>query len=135
VLGLYLAGTSASSDEAVIHAYYSLLLDSNVTHAQVVARNAFEAAPTDGMRRTVYLFSLWKQHRAREAGPLLAELKAGTGTGLVPAPLIRALILMQTGETEAARASLAQWNASVALPEETALAKWLSGLLEDNAKP
>jgi Flp pilus assembly protein TadD len=132
VLGLYIANTSDLSDtpdttdEAVAHAYYSLLLDANIAHANVVARTAFEAAPADIARRMVYIFSLWKQHRAAEAMPLLSAVKSEATSDLVPISLLRATILAQLGDTDAARASLGQFNAGSALPEEVALADRIS---------
>jgi Flp pilus assembly protein TadD len=134
VLGLYLDSTPDTTDEAVAHAYYSLLLDRNVAHAHVVARNAFEAAPADVGRRMVYVFSLWKQQRAAEAMPLLSDLKPGGTSDLVPIALVRATILAQLGATDAARASLAQFQAASALPEEIALAGRISGLLSAQAE-
>ncbi len=126
VLGLYISGTPETTDEAVTHAYYSMLLDSNLAYAHVVARNAFEVAPGDPMRRLVYVFSLWKQHRAAEAMPLLAPVKAGEDTGVVPLELVRATIQAQLGVGEAARISLAEFKTTSALPEEVALAAKLS---------
>jgi predicted Zn-dependent protease len=133
VLTTYLGGNSDASDDAVASAYYSLLLDSNMARAHVVARAAFEAAPADSARRMVYVFSLWKQRRAAEARPLLAEVKPGAVSDMVPIPLLRATILVQLGETEAARASLAQFNPAAALPEEVALAERLAAQLQAQA--
>jgi hypothetical protein len=122
VLSLQVGANTDPTDEAVALAYYSLLLDANVAHAHVVARNAFETVPGDPVRRMVYAFSLWKQRRAAEAMPLLAEVPAGITSGLVPIPLLRATILAQLGATDAARASLARFSPASALPEELALA-------------
>lgn len=135
VLNLHLAGNPDPTDEAVAQAYYSLLLDTNLARAHVVARNAFEAAPADSARRMVYVFSLWKQRRAAEARPLLAEVKPGTVSDTVPIPLLRATILVQLGDADAARASLAQFNATAALPEEVALADLLTNQLKVQATP
>jgi len=132
VLGLYLANTSETSDisgttdEAVAHAYYSLLLDTNMAHAHVVASNAFAAAPANVVRRMVYVFSLWKQHRAAEAMPLLSSVKTDATADLVPISLLRAAIQAQLGVTDGARASLARFNAESALPEEVVLADRIS---------
>ncbi|MBC7366180.1 MAG: hypothetical protein H7343_05095 [Undibacterium sp.] len=126
VLGLYVASNGETTDEAVAHAYYSLLLDTNAVRAHVVARSAFEAAPGDTVRRMVYVFSLWKQHRAAEAMPLLAAVPPGAASDLVAIPLLRATILTQLGNAEAARASLAHFNPTSALPEEIELAEKIS---------
>jgi hypothetical protein len=129
VLGLFLADNTDPTDEAVAAAYYGLLLDTSVARAHVMARNAFEAAPADSTRRMVYVFSLWKQHRAAEARPLLGEVKPGAVSALLPIPLLRATIQVQFGDADAARASLVQFNPANALPEEAALANQLSAQL------
>lgn len=134
VLDTHLGGNPDTTDEAVAQAYYSLLLDTNVARAHVVARNAFEASPADTTRRMVYVFSLWKQRRAAEARPLLVDLKAGATSELVPIALLRATILVQLGDAGAAQASLAQFNAAGALPEEIALAEKLSAQLATQAR-
>lgn len=133
VLGLYLAEHTDMTDETVAQAYYSLLLDTNVARAHVVARSAFEAAPADTGRRMVYVFSLWKQRRAAEARPLLNEAGDSAVSDLVPVPLLRATIQVQLGEAEPARVSLARFNAGNALPEETALAARLAAQLKTQA--
>ena len=122
VLSLSVGDSTDPTDEAVAQAYYSLLLDTNVAHAHVVARNAFEATPADPSRRMVYAFSLWKQHRAAEAMPLLASLAVGARSELVPIPLLRATIQAQMGARDAAQVSLTQFKTESALPEEVALA-------------
>ncbi|MEO6874945.1 MAG: hypothetical protein ABI222_08995 [Opitutaceae bacterium] len=135
VLGLYIANTTDTTNEAVAHAYYSLLLDSNVARAHVVARNAFEAAPADMMRRMVYAFSLWKQGRAAEAVPLLANVPSGTVSGVVPVALLSAAIQAQVGDIAAARASLARFDRANALPEEISLADEITRLLASLTAP
>lgn len=135
VLSLYLAEHPETSDEAVAQAYYSLLLDTNLARAYVVARSAFEAAPADTGRRMVYVFSLWKQRRAAEARPLLNGVDGSAVSDLVPVPLLRAAIQVQLGEADAARASLARFNATGALPEEVALAAQLTAQLQAQTLP
>jgi len=122
VLSLHVGDSPDATDEAVAQAYYSLLLDTNVAHAHVVARAAFEVAPADPGRRMVYAYSLWKQHRAAEAMPLLSSLEAGAKSDLLPIPLLRATIQAQMGARDAAQASLAEFKPESALPEEVALA-------------
>jgi hypothetical protein len=135
VLALFIGDNTDSTDEAVAGAYYSLLLDTNVARAHVTARNAFETAPADPVRRMVYAFSLWKQRRAAEAMPLLAEVAPGAKTELLSIPLVRAVIQTQMGARVAAQASLADFKAESALPEEVALAATLSGQLSAQAEP
>jgi hypothetical protein len=133
VLGLYIAVTPEADEEAVLHAYYSLLLNDNVARAQVAARKAFEAAPADGVRRMVYAFSLLKQHRAPEALTVLSDAKEGAASEPIPLGLIRASILAQLGRKEQARASLSGFNAALALPEEADLARRISSQLDAQA--
>jgi hypothetical protein len=135
VLTLFIGGNTDSTDEAVANAYYSLLLDTNVARAHVAARNAFETAQADPVRRMVYAFSLWKQRRAAEAMPLLAEVAPGAKTELLSIPLVRAIIQTQMGAREAAQASLAKFQADSALPEEVALAATITGQLSAQAEP
>ncbi|MBC8009258.1 MAG: CDC27 family protein [Burkholderiales bacterium] len=128
VLGLYLAAAPGASDEAVAHAYYSLLLDIHVSRAEVAARTAFEATPSDARRRMVQAFALLKQQRASEALPLLAPPSEAEAQSpeLKPIPLLRAAVLARLGESAAARESLANFDLASALPEEVALAELLA---------
>jgi hypothetical protein len=128
VLGLHVAAAPGASDEAVAHAYYSLLLGTHVARAEVAARTAFEASPTDARRRMVQAFSLLKQQRAAEALPLLAVLSDADARApeLRPVPLLRAAVLARLGESAAARASLAVFDLETALPEEAAMAERLA---------
>ncbi len=135
VLGLYVASNGESTDEAVSHAYLSLLLDSNLAKAHVTANAAFLAKPADPARRMVNVFSLWKQGRSSEAAPLITAVPAGASSEFLSIPLIRALILAQQGNAASARESLAQINAATALPEEVALAEKTSKQLEAQAAP
>ena len=135
MLSLYVGDNPDPTDEAVAQAYYSLLLDTNVARAHVMARNAFEAAPADPVRRMVYAFSLWKQRRAAEAMPLLSAVGPGASSELVSIPLLRAAIQIQMGAREAAQASLAQFKADSALPEEVALAGRFTSQLATQSAP
>ncbi len=129
VLGLHVALTSDTTPEATEHAYYSLLTDSHLSRAHVVAQNAYNAAPNDPRRRLVYAFSLWKQERTAEALPLLADIPPQTVVDPVPGALLQALIQSQVGDFEDARDSLAHFNADSALPEETKLASQVAASL------
>jgi hypothetical protein len=111
-----------------------MLLDNNVARAHVVARNAFEAVPADPVRRAVYAFSLWKQRRVAEAMPLLSGIQPSAKSELVSIPLVRATIQAQMGARDAALASLAQFQADTALPEEVALAAKVSNQLSAQAE-
>ena len=135
VLSLYVGENTDPTDESVALAYYNLLLDTNVARSHVAARNAFEAEPADPVRRMVYAFSLWKQQRAAEAMPVLSGVKPGAKSELISIPLLRAVIQTQMGAREEAQASLAQFKAGSALPEEVALATKISGLLSAQAEP
>ena len=138
VLSLYVGRNTDPTDETVALAYYSLLLDVDVSQAHVMARNAFELTPADPARRMVYVFSLWKQHRSAEALPLIADMPADAKSDLVPIPLMRATIEAQMADVDAARANLGKFKADSALPEEAALATRISGQLasqRESVKP
>lgn len=125
VLDLHLGGSVTPGETAVAHAYYSLLLDVGVARAEVMARSAHEAAPADATRRRVRAFSLWRQNRAPEAIALLDGMP-DDAPGVGPTALLRAAVLLQLGDVEAARASLARFRREDALPEEIALADQLA---------
>lgn len=127
VITLYVSRTSDTSDEAVSQAYYSLISDANVPRAHVLAKTAFESSPDDPTRRIVYAFSLWKQHRAAEANALLADLKLGSSSGVVPVALLRSAIDVDLGLFDEAQSNLALFITSAGLPEEVALAEKISG--------
>jgi cellulose synthase operon protein C len=135
ILTQYVSRTSDTTDEAVAQAYYSLISDTNVSRAHVLAKNAFESAPDDQTRRLVYAFSLWKQRRAAEAGALLAAMQSAGVSDLVPAALVRAAIDADLGQGEEARNSLALFNAENALPDETALADKITLQLSRQNEP
>lgn len=122
ILGMYVARTSETTEEAVTQAYYGLISDTNVPRAQTLAKTAFESTPDDPTRRLVYALSLWKQRRVAEANALLAALQSGGASDLIPAALVRAAIDADLGQGDDARNNLALFNAENALPEETALA-------------
>lgn len=130
VLGLYLDNTPGLSDEAVEHAYYSLLVDNNVSQAHVTARNAYEAARTNSFRKLVYAFSLWKQQRIDESAALLKDFIPEVGESIVPAALVRAAILADQTRNAEAAAALANFDAATALPEEAAIARRVTTKLE-----
>ena len=138
VLSLYVGRNTDPTDETVVLAYYSLLLDVDAARAHVMARNAFELTPADPVRRMVYVFSLWKQRRSAEALPLIADMPANAKSDLVPIPLMRATIEAQMADVDAAKASLGQFKAESALPEEVSLAARISGQLasqRESVKP
>jgi cellulose synthase operon protein C len=122
VLTAHVGRTSDNTAEAVALAYYSLLTDANLSRAHVLAEKTFTAAPDDVSRRLAYAFSLLKQRRAAEAQTLLAEIKAGESSDLAPVSLVRAAVQAELGAFEEARASLALFDSTTALPEEAALA-------------
>jgi cellulose synthase operon protein C len=122
VVKLYVNRTSDTTDEAVVEAYYSLISGTNISRARVLAQKAYEKAPNDPTRRMVYVLSLWKEGRTSEANGILAGLKSGGVSDLVPGALLRAGIDADLGQGEEARTNLALFNPENALPEEVALA-------------
>lgn len=134
VLTIYVSRTGDATDEAVAQAYYSILTDTSVARAHVVAKTNFEATPTDVTRRLVHAFSLWKQKRAAEANALLTDIKGEATSELVPIALVRAAIQADMNLLEEAQASLKAFNTETALPEESALAGKISAQLAKAAK-
>lgn len=135
VLSLAVGDSTDPTDAGVALAYLSILLDTNLARAHVMAQNAFEVARADPVRRTVYAFSLWKQRRSAEAMRLLADLPPDAKSEVVSIPLVRAVIQAQLGAVDAATASLAQFKHDSALPEEEALATKVSGDLAAQREP
>jgi len=130
VLTTYVGATGETTDEAAQLAYYSLLSETNVPRAHVVAKSTFAGEADDPLRRLVYVFSLWKQKRAAEAIITLNELKPGVNSDIVPAALVRAAIFADLGQMDEARTSLALFKAETALPEEVALAAKVTAQLK-----
>jgi hypothetical protein len=110
-------------------AYYSLLVNSNLSHAHVTAREAYDAAPTDAFRAKVYAFSLFKQSRAGDAWRVIEQIPDRKETGLAQIGLIKAMVVTQRKDYQLAKSCLEQFDASTALPEETNLADTLTQAL------
>lgn len=126
ILTAYVSRTADNSPEALALAYYSLLTDTNLGRAQVLASKAFAATPNDVSTRVTHAFSLLKQRRAGEAQALLSEIKPGEVSELAPLSLLRAAVQAELGAFEEARSSLAGFDSSTGLPEEAALASKIS---------
>ena len=102
---------------------------SNLSRAYILAREAYEASPEDAMRAKVYAFSLYKQSRTGDAVHLLEKLPEQKETGALQISLMKAAVAAQQNQVKEARAELAKFDASSALPEEAALAESLAKTL------
>jgi hypothetical protein len=102
-------------------AYYSLLTNLNLSRAHILAREAYEAAPEDPFHAKVYAFSLLKQSRAADGWRLLEKLPDHKESGPAQLSLLKAAIAAQMHEGQQAKDYLKAFDATTALPEETAL--------------
>lgn len=133
VLGAYLSAHPRDEERRCDHAYYSMLSGLNITRAYVAAHEVFRTAPDDPKRRLVYAFSLWKQHRPKEAWELL-EGMSENASDLVPAALLRAAVLADMERGEDAARALGTFEPKGALPEETTLATILASRLKEHGR-
>jgi cellulose synthase operon protein C len=117
-----LEGSPNDGEAKARFAYYSLLTNSNASRAHVLAREAYEQAPENPLRAKVYVFSLYKQSRGNDAQEVLKKLDEQKSSGPLQLSLVRAALAAQQNQAREARAQLAAFDPSSALPEEAALA-------------
>lgn len=101
-------------------AYTSLLLDSNVSRALLLAREVYQAEPRNPFYVTTQAFALYKQGKAEQAMELLESL----GAGALSTPeraLLRGVLRAANGDAEGAVDFLAGLDAPRLLPEERKL--------------
>ncbi|PTY05459.1 hypothetical protein DB347_13845 [Opitutaceae bacterium EW11] len=103
-------------------AYFSLLTNTNVSRAYVLAKEAYDAAPSDAFRTKVYAFSLYKQSRTGDAVQLVDKLSGGKERGPLQLSLVKAALAAQQNQLKEAQTLLGEFDTSSALPEEAALA-------------
>ncbi|OAM87448.1 hypothetical protein OH491_20640 [Termitidicoccus mucosus] len=115
------AGDEDPANKSLL-AYYSLLTDSNLARAHVLARQTHDRAPADPLHAKVYAYSLCKQSRPAEAARILADLPDQPETGYAQLALIKAATALLQNDTADARRYLENFDPSTALPEEVALA-------------
>jgi hypothetical protein len=121
ILNAYLSANPDDMDQRCGLAYYSMLSGLNVARAYVTAHEVYRGEPENHTRRLVYAFALWKQRRPEEAWDVLKSV--GTDeVELVPAPLLRAVVLADMERSADAANELKAFDASKALPEEANLA-------------
>lgn len=113
-------------------AYYSLLSGNNTSEAHVVAKAAFDSAPTDAFTARAMAFSLWRQGQARAGLSLLSGFATRITPG-VDLSLILALLHEANGNVPNARKYLGQFTPDSALPEEKNLAEELARRLPPSA--
>ncbi|MBK8475388.1 MAG: hypothetical protein IPL39_03535 [Opitutaceae bacterium] len=106
-------------------AYYSLLSGNNTSEAPVVAKTAFDSAPTDAFTARAMAFSLWRQGQSRAGLSLLSSFATRITPG-VDLSLILALLHEANGNVPNARKYLGQFAPDSALPEEKNLAEELA---------
>jgi len=120
---LRLEGNPSDADAKTRFSYYSLLTNSNLSRAYVLAREAYEAAPENPLSTKVFAFSLYKQSRATDGWRLVEKLADQKEAGPVQLSLVKAALAAQQNQTKEARSQLGTFDASSALPEEAALAE------------
>ena len=122
---LYAKRLEASAGDAEAKsrfAYYSLLTNTNVSRAHILAREGYEAAPDNAQRAKVYAFSLYKQSRGADGAQVIDKLAGQKEAGPLQLSLIKAACAAQQNRADEARSNLAAFDPSSALPEEAALA-------------
>lgn len=133
VLNAYLLAHPGDQAQRCDLAYYSMLSGLNLSRAYVAARDVYLEAPQDPRRRVVYAFSLWKQRRAQEAWEVLEEMDAGANE-LVPVALLRAAVLADMEQRDAAAEALQKFDPAQALPEEARIAALIESKLKEDAR-
>jgi hypothetical protein len=129
VLEAYVSAHPREQGPLCDFAYYSMLSGLNVSRAYVSAQETYRAAPHDPVRRLVYSFALWKQHRPQEAWDLMQEVRPEENA-LVPAALLRAAVLADMERRTDAAEALKVFDQRKALPEETTLASVVASKLK-----
>ena len=118
----HLQGVPDDADAKARYAYYSLLINSNVSRAYSLAKEAYDAAPDDKFRAKVYAFALYKQSRGADGAQVLEKLSDEPEKGMLQINLLKAALSAQQNQFKEAGTLLKGFDASSALPEETALA-------------
>lgn len=131
VYQLRVDGTPNDNDAKARFAYFSLLTNTNVSRANVLAKEAYDAAPSDAFRAKVYAFSLYKQSRTGDAVQLVDKLPAGKESGPLQLSLVKAALAVQQNQMKEARTQLGAFDPSSALPEEAALADSLAKTVQN----
>jgi hypothetical protein len=117
---------SPTPDDKSHFAHYSILTNTNLTKAHVLAKQAYDAAPDVPLHAKAYAFSLYKQSRPGDAWRILENLIAVGETGPAQLSLLRAAIALEQGKPAEARKYLDSFDARTALPEEVTLSETLA---------
>lgn len=126
---LRLEGNPNDADAKTRFSYYSLLTNSNLARAYILAREAYEAAPENPLRTKVFAFSLYKQSRTADGWRLLEKIADQKEAGPAQLSFVKAALAAQQNQLDEAQAQLRTFDASSALPEETAIADALAKTL------
>jgi cellulose synthase operon protein C len=126
IYALRVDADTSSADDKSRFAYYSLLTNTNITKANVLAKQAYDEAPENTFYAKTYAYSLLKQRRPSDAWRTIEKLIAVGETGPAQLNLLRAAITLEQGQTAEAQKYLQGFDAASALPEEAALAASLA---------
>lgn len=126
---LRLEGNPSDADAKTRFSYYSLLTNSNVSRAYVLAREAYEDAPENPLRAKVFAFSLYKQSRSTDGWRLIEKLTDQKESGPAQLSFVKAALAAQQNQIKEARTQLGAFDSSSALPEEAALAETIAKTL------
>jgi len=124
------AETATDPDSKSRFAYYSLLTNTNVSRAHVLAKQAYDAGPDAAFSAKTYALSLHKQARFGDAWRTIENLTAIGEKGPAQLNLLRAAISLGQGQVSQARSYLSSFDSQSALPEEAALAESLAKTLD-----
>lgn len=114
-------------------AYTSLLLDSNIARATLIANQLAAEKPKDAFIATTQAFAFFKQGNAAEALSRLESLSAAE-LSLPDRTLLRAVILARLGQSERAIEMIKGVNLKLVLPEERKLAENALAEIARNAR-
>lgn len=126
VYQLRLEGNPNDPEAKSRFAYYSLLTNSNVSKAYVLAREAYEASPENPLQAKVFAFSLYKQSRTGDGWQLVEKFPDQKESGPLQLSFVKAALAAQQNQVKEARTQLGAFDSSSALPEEAALAETIA---------
>jgi hypothetical protein len=122
VYQLHLEAAPDDAEAKSRFAYYSLLINSNLSRAYALAKEGYDAAPADPFRAKAYAFALYRQARAADGWELVGKLGDSKEKGPLQLDLVKAALAAQQNLFKEAKSLLDGFDPSSALPEETELA-------------
>lgn len=126
IYNLRVDAEGATAEHKSYCAYYSLITNTNVSKAHVLAKQAYDASPETPFYAKTYALSLFKQSRHSDAWNAIEKQISVGESGIAQLNLLRAAISLELGKTAEARKYLGSFDNTTALPEETALAESLA---------